>query len=152
MDRVVSRRKPSLAILIIVVALAGCAGEHENGPGASQQEPPMSEAELPIQNLDRVDVMRWRKDGGVDLAIVASGPLTAEPAIQKLLLDKVEAYLGCINSDEFRAEFENPPADKATIIISCYGSVDPIILELVERMKPWVEDNNARIRLEDSRK
>ena len=108
----------------------------------------MSNPEPPIQNLDRVDVMGWRKDGGVDLAIVASGPLTAEPEIQKLLLDKVEAYLGYINSDEFKAEFENPPADKTTIIISCYGSVDPVVLELVERMKPWVEENNARIRLE----
>jgi len=98
----------------------------------------MSEVELPIQNPDRADIVGVRQDGGVELFIVASGPLTAEPQIQKLLLDKVEAYLGYINSDEFKAEFENPPADRTTIIISCYGSVDPVIPELVERTKPWV--------------
>jgi hypothetical protein len=109
-----------------------------------------SQDEAPIQNLHSVDILARLKDGGVDLGIVASGPLTDRPEIQRLLRDKVEAYLGYINSDEFKDEFDNPSPEKTVIVVVCCASVDPVIVELVERMKPWVEDNNARIRLEMS--
>ena len=103
----------------------------------------------PIQNLDSIDIVGRRHDGGVDCVIVASGPLTNDPDILLLLRSKVEAYLGHINSQKFRDEFNNPLPEKTAIVVVSTVSVDPAVVEFVERMEPWVEDNNARIRLEE---
>ncbi|WP_428939444.1 hypothetical protein [Fontivita pretiosa] len=105
-------------------------------------------AEPPIQNLDSVDIVGRRKDGGVDLFIVASGPLDPSPQTQRLLLSKVQSYLEQINTPAFQAEFQNPPAEKVRIVISCEHEVHPLIQALIERCKPWVAQNNARIELE----
>jgi len=105
-------------------------------------------AQPPIQNLDTVDIVGRRKDGGVDLFIVASGPLDPSPQTQQLLLTKVRNYLEQINTPAFQAEFQHPPAEKVRIVVSCEQDVHPVIEMLIERCKPWVAQNNARIELE----
>jgi hypothetical protein len=104
--------------------------------------------EPPIQNLDTVDIAGRRRDGGVDLLIVASGPLDPSPETQKLLLDKIQGYLEQINTPGFQSEFGHPPADKVRIVISCEHEIHPVIRTLVARSKTWVEQNNARIAFE----
>ena len=106
--------------------------------------------ELPIQNLDTVDIAARRKDGGVDLLIVASGPLDPSAETQKLLLDKIQGYLEQIHTPEFQSEFGKPQADKVRIVISCEHEVHPVIRMLVDKCKTWVEQQNVRIRFEQS--
>lgn len=101
--------------------------------------------EDPIQDIDNVDVVGKRKDGGVDLLIVASSKLDGSPEHQRLLLAKIESYLAQLNTSEFQAEFNHPRPDQVNIILSYSEPPDPIILQLVEKSKAWVADNNARL-------
>lgn len=105
-------------------------------------------AEPPIQNIDNVDIVGHRKDGGVDLVIVASGPLDPSEQTQRLLLAKIRSYLEQLNTEAFRAEFRYPAPDRVRIVVHCEHPIHPVIEELIRRCKPWVEDNDARIELE----
>lgn len=104
--------------------------------------------EPPIQNVDSIDIVGRRKDGDIELFIVASGPLDPSPQTQQLLLDKIQSYLEQLNSQAFQAEFDHPRADQVRIVVSCDFGIDPIMRLLVERARPWVAENNARIEIE----
>ena len=99
--------------------------------------------EPPIQNIDRIDLVAKRKDGGVDLVIVASSRVTDSPEHQRLLLDKIQSYLEQCNSAEFREEFGR--AAKVRIVVAFSQQPDPLILELLNRSAGWVEDNHAEL-------
>ncbi|QDU31504.1 hypothetical protein ETAA8_66630 [Anatilimnocola aggregata] len=101
--------------------------------------------EPPIQDLDNIDIIGVRKDGGVDLAIVASSYMDGSAEHQQLLLDKLQSYLAQLNSDEFQEEFERPAPEKTRIIVSFVVEPDPIMIALLDRAVAWVEDNNARL-------
>lgn len=113
-----------------------------------KERPMPARPEPPIKSLTSIDMIGKRKDGGVDLGIIVSRRLRSSVEHQKLLMDKVEAYLGAINSEKFKREFDNPPPRKTRILIKCLVPPDPVIIELVRRMEQWVKDNNARIKLE----
>jgi len=99
----------------------------------------------PIQNIENVDIVGKRKDGGVDLIIVASSKLHGSPEHQRLLLAKIKSYLAQLNTPEFQTEFNHPRPDQVTIVLSYSETPDPVILQLIEKSKPWVEENNARL-------
>ncbi|MEZ6142333.1 MAG: DUF6572 domain-containing protein [Zavarzinella sp.] len=100
-------------------------------------------SEAPIQNIDQIDIVGKRKDGGVDLVIVASSPVTASPEHQQLLLDKIQSYLEQCNSPGFRDEFGYDA--KVRILINFSQQPDPVIVELLKRSASWVLDNNAEL-------
>lgn len=102
----------------------------------------------PIQNIGSVDLVGKGKDGGVDLLIVVSSRLTGSPEHQRLLLDKIESYLRQLNTPAFKSQFKNPPADKVKVVVACTQPPDPIISKLIEKSKPWVAENNARLELQ----
>ena len=104
--------------------------------------------EDPIQNIGNIDILANRKDGGVDLVIVASSKLDGSPEHQKLLLDKIESYLAQLNTSEFQAEFSHPRPDQVNIVLICSEPPHPIIVQLIDKSKPWVEENNARLTLQ----
>jgi hypothetical protein len=104
---------------------------------------------MTIENAETLDVMAVRKDGkGVDLIIVSSGSLDGSPETQKLLLDKIENYLGYINSVEFTKEIGKFEAKNIIIRLSCSEKPDTIIMELIKKIIPWVEENGARFEVE----
>lgn len=103
----------------------------------------------PIQNLDSIDIIGARNEGGADLTIVVSSALNASPEHQKLLLDKLEGYLGYVNTPDFAAEFGIPSPDRVCIVLACYHSPDPVILRLIEKCSAWAQKNNASLRVEN---
>lgn len=103
--------------------------------------------EDPIQNLDTVDIVARRRDGAVDLLIVASGPLNASERHQGLLLTKIESYLRHINSPAFAAEFGPPSPRRVRILVDCAHEPHPEIRQLLQNAVPWIEDNHAGIAL-----
>jgi hypothetical protein len=105
-------------------------------------------AGLPIQEFDKVDVIVHRTDGGVDLAIVTTGPLDDDMETRLLLLSKVQHYLEYINSKEFKREFKNPPAEKTNIVIRCPSSPSAKAAAMIDEMKSLVKRHRARLVVE----
>ena len=62
-------------------------------------------SESPIQNLDRIDMLGRREDGGVDLVIVVSGPLENTANHLERIEVKVRNYIREIGSPQFLESF-----------------------------------------------
>ena len=97
-----------------------------------------------IQDPDSIDLMGQRRDGGVDLVIVSSGALDESPETQKLLLDKIEAYLRYINSPDFHREFPQATPENTRILLRLEEEASPIILALIQQIIPWVQEYHAK--------
>ncbi|MFL0267408.1 DUF6572 domain-containing protein [Candidatus Clostridium radicumherbarum] len=103
---------------------------------------------MPIENVNNIDILGVKKDGkGVDLIIVTSKHLDSSPTTQELLLDKIENYLGYINSGEFEKEFGRLDPVNIVIKIKCIDEPDPLMKELFKKIDLWVTENNARIEM-----
>ena len=98
-----------------------------------------------------IDLFGVRKDGGADLVIVPAGPLDASPETQTLLLDKVEAYLGYINSVDFHTECPRATAENTHIILRLAETPPPPLLQLLERIVPWAAEHHAVFSVEIKR-
>ena len=104
---------------------------------------------MPIENLNSIDIIGEPKDKrGVILCIATRAHLDSSARTQKLLLDKIENYLGYINSEEFREKFGQLNAEEIVIRLKCLDKPDPIIMKLCSKIVPWVEENGARIEME----
>jgi hypothetical protein len=58
----------------------------------------------PIPSIAVLDVVVFRKSGGAELTIVIDTPLAGDELSLRRLLDKIEGYLGHLQSSEFQAE------------------------------------------------
>lgn len=96
-----------------------------------------------IYDANAVDIMGERRDGGIDMFIISSGPMDAEPETQKLLLDKVENYLSYVMSGEFAQKF--PGKQKKTRIILKLAEPGPdLLMQLCEKIKTWTAEHGVR--------
>lgn len=100
----------------------------------------------PIQNLDSVDISGKRRDGGVDLFIVSSSHLDGSLATQQLFKDKLETYVAALGDPEFRQEFGIPHPQRTAIVLACADEPAPEIVDLIARLKPFVERHGASLR------
>lgn len=96
-----------------------------------------------IENINNIDILGLRKDGGVDLVIVSTGKLDDSTETQELLLDKIENYLGYINSQDFHVEFPKAKADNTYIILRLDEKPPKLIIELIDKIIPWSAEYNA---------
>lgn len=102
----------------------------------------------PIQNLQSVDILGKRHDGGIDLVIVASSHLDGSASTQKLLLEKLDSYFAYLTSAEFACEFGPPEQKRVTVIVRSYDQPDPVIVELLKSCRPWASEHHATLQLE----
>lgn len=96
-----------------------------------------------IYDVDKLDIMAARKDGGVELYVVSSGTLDDSQITQTLLLDKIQNYLSYINSDVFKKEFSNIAKENIWIILKMEEEPPLLIKELCKKIVSWVQDNGA---------
>lgn len=101
-----------------------------------------------IANVDSIDIIGVRKDGGLDLVIVSAGQLEPTQQTQTLLLDKLERYMGYLKSSECRSEHPDANADNTSIILRLDEEPGELFWQLFEGIGPWVEDNGAVFRVE----
>ena len=90
--------------------------------------------ELPIQNLDRIDIMGRRQDGGMDLAIVVSGPLRSEADHLRHLEQKIVTYIHAISSRGFSAEFPHVDTPRRILLVTEH-LVDQAVLALLDSFR-----------------
>jgi hypothetical protein len=104
----------------------------------------------PIQQLDRVDLVGKRRDGGVDLVIVASQPIDDGPETLGSIRQKVGTYLAVIGSEEFQAEMGHPPRDKTAIIIVCEHPIHPRALATIAQCRAAAAAQGVRLEVRKS--
>jgi len=99
----------------------------------------------PIQDLESVDIVAKRKDGGVDLVIVASQPLDDSADTLESIRDKVAYYLDVIDVPEFQDEVGNPPRSKTTILLCCDHPIHPGAEAVIERCRAAARKRRVRL-------
>lgn len=104
--------------------------------------------EPPIQNVDSIDVIGERKDGGVDLAVVASGPLDGSSATLAYLERKIRNYITEVASDEFGRRFPSAVAGKVRILVICEYDVDDRARLVVERLQSIARTVGADLQIQ----
>jgi len=104
----------------------------------------------PIQNLESLDIVGDRSDGGVDLVIVVSGPLDGSPATLSLLERKIRNYIAELASNEFRKKYRPPKNCGNSIFIFSEYPIDPLALAAIERFKPVARRVGANIEVRRS--
>ena len=97
-----------------------------------------------IYDPDEIDIMGVRKDNGLDMAIISSGPIDASPETQTLLLDKVENYLEYTKSKALADELPNLDRDNISIIFWYEETPPAPLLELCERIVDWAMEYGVK--------
>jgi hypothetical protein len=95
--------------------------------------------------LDRVDVTGKRRDGGVDLFIVASQPIDDSESTPESIRHKVRTYLTVIGLDEFQAEMGYPPRERISIIIECKHPIHPKSQAVIEEVRAIAAAQGVRL-------
>lgn len=100
----------------------------------------------PIPNLNVIDVVGYKKEGGADLCVVVASPLAADAESQTRLLDKLEGYLGYIQSGEFLDDSGAPAnPENTTINVLLHPDSADAVRELLCRCQQWVNQGGASL-------
>lgn len=92
---------------------------------------------------DCIDLFGLRKDGGADLLIAPNAPLDDLPETYQALLDKVQLYLGYINSSDFHAQYPRATPANTRIILHLKAAPSPQLTALAEKIVPWTAEYGA---------
>ena len=103
-----------------------------------------------VYNLNSIDILAKRNDGGVELYIVSTGGMDDSAKTQTTLMDKIQNYLRYISSNEFADEFGKLEPEKIRIVLQIDEPLSLLYEELFKRIAPWVGSNGAHITLEMS--
>jgi len=109
-------------------------------------EDPRNDPDHPIPNLNVIDVAAYRKGGGADLTIVIASPLADDPRSQTRLLDKIQGYLGHIQSDDFERDAGTKPTPaNTTIKVLIHPESASAVRHLLDKCRPWVDSQGATL-------
>ena len=104
----------------------------------------------PIQALDSVDITGKRRDGGVDLVIVASQPIDDSPETLESIRGKVRTYLTLIGLEEFQAEMGRPPRERVAIILACEHPIHPTAQAVIDECRASAAAQGVRLEVRRS--
>ena len=101
--------------------------------------------EDPIQNLDTLDIVGDRNDGGADVVIIASSYLNNSEHHTNLLTQKLQCYINTILSDEWEEKYGRGNTD---IIVKATEKPHTEIIELIMKVKAAFSEHNVGLVLE----
>lgn len=104
----------------------------------------------PIQQLDNIDITGKRRDGGVDLVIIASQPVDDSSATLESIRHKVQTYLTVIGLEAFQAEMGRPQPEKVAVIIVCEHPIHPTAQEVIEECRGLAAAQGVRLEVRES--
>jgi hypothetical protein len=111
-------------------------------------ELPQQDLAHPLPDLGVIDINVVKGSGGSDLIIVVASPLAGDEYSLRRLLRKVEVYLAFLHSDEFIAESGFASPDNTRIVARLHPHCHPLAVELLEKNKQWVRNNDATLVIE----
>jgi len=88
--------------------------------------------EDPIQNVETIDIVGERKDGGLDLCIVVSSKLEDSEHHANLVRQKIQNYVNAIYSNEWQKEYGEHPIN---IVMKCAELPNQQIIALIAAIK-----------------
>ncbi len=94
----------------------------------------------PIPDLDVCDVHAELKDGGHELVLVIASPLSADERSQRRLMKKIDHYLSFLSGLG-----EVPVGAAKRITVKIHPRSTPAIFDLLERCRPWANDNHVSL-------
>lgn len=103
-------------------------------------------SESPIQNLDRIDMLGRRKDGGIDLVIVVSGPLENTANHLERIEVKVQNYIREIGSLQFLEQFPESDVLRQILLVTEHA-VDPAALPQIDSLRQAAVDAGAILKV-----
>lgn len=103
-------------------------------------------SESPIQNLDHIDILGRRKDGGIDLVIVVSGPLENTTDHLECVRAKIQTYIHEISSPEFSEQFPNNSTSRQ-ILLATEHPIDQAVLTLIDSLRRPAAEANALLKI-----
>jgi Domain of unknown function (DUF3806) len=104
----------------------------------------------PIQELDSIDFIGKRPDGGVDLIITASQPIDDSTHTLGSIRHKVRTYLKAIGLDAFQAEMGHPPREKCAIILVCQHPIHAKAEAVIEECRAEAAAQGVRLEIRRS--
>lgn len=108
------------------------------------------EFESPIHDPDVIDLVGVRVDGGLDLAIVCSGPLDESDETLRRLYQKTVAYLREIESEKFRERFGASDSASIRILVDCEHVVSTAAEGLIKALARQAAATGVEITLSRS--
>jgi hypothetical protein len=87
--------------------------------------------ESPVGDLDQLDIIAKRRDGGVDLFLVVGRPLDLSKATRDVFARKFRGYCRFVTSPEFEDEFGPPSEDRVCIAVSSDWEVPDEFMQLM---------------------
>lgn len=102
---------------------------------------------IPIELLQRIDIISEGKDGSIILTIVSAGYLDNSSYTEKRILDKINTYLNFINDEEFEKRFGKPSVERTLIKLTCNTKPHPYVLEIINSIELQVKKHNSSIKL-----
>lgn len=88
-----------------------------------------------IGDVDTVDVVGVRKDGGLDLVLSAGAALDASPATLSLLETKLRNYLNAALSERFLKHYGYAPGAPVTIYVSCVHPIADPARDVIQKLR-----------------
>jgi len=103
--------------------------------------------DAPIQNLDRIDIVGTRRDAGIDLVVVCSGPLDESADTLARLNQKVHGYLDTACSGGLWKAYPKALPGPIRIFLSCAHPISTGAQGLINSLKHEAEARGVELRV-----
>ena len=101
-----------------------------------------------IYDVNAIDIIGERNDGGIDLFIISSGKFEDSVEQQTLLLDKIENYLVYLNSNDFKKDFPKASSDNKYIKLKVRERPSDATMKWLKEIAAWIQSNGAKFSIE----
>ena len=103
----------------------------------------------PINDVTKLDLLVERKDGGVDMCIVAQGVVDGSRETLDLLETKVRNYVREALDSSFRENYGGIAPDRIQILFESRFAVDAAALSLISRLASEVSAAGLRLKVRE---
>ena len=101
----------------------------------------------PIGDVDSVDVVGVRKDGGLDMVISVVAPIDDSPLILLQLETKIRNYIAGAKSEVFLGRYKRSAGVPVTIYISCAHPIAGVAMALIEKLRLAAAEDGIALEL-----
>jgi hypothetical protein len=99
----------------------------------------------PIGDVDTVDIVGLRKDGGLDMVISCVAPIDDSPSTLRQLETKICNYIKGAKSEAFLGQYGCSVGAPVTVFVSCAHPIAAQAMDLIARLRTTAAENGIAI-------